>query len=345
MTGKGANQSSRSESARIRWLKVILGNVLAVACLVWVIYHVHPQQLLNGVKRLRWYMALAAIAIDQSSFLLQAVRWQLLLRPVARIHFKDAVKAVYVGLFTNDVLPMRVGELIRAHMISQEYSVKMSEVVPSIMVERMFEGVWLALGIGLSAIFISLPGYLETGAEAFFGIIVLLVAGFLYFVFREEKALEAGEEPHHKGKVRIFIDEIAIGLRKIGLSAIFMLALGITLVMLTAQAMAVWLVIHAYDLPLPVWEGIVVYLILRVGIVIPSAPGNLGTYQFFVVVGLQLFGIARSIATGFSFVIFVILSGPMWVAGFFAMTRSGLTMFRLRREASDFMEREPMDED
>jgi hypothetical protein len=77
--------------------------------------------------------------------------------------------------------------------------------------------------------------------------------------------------------------------------------------------------------------------VLRVGIIIPSAPANIGTYQFFTAVGLQLFGIARSIATGFSFVAFFILSGPMWLIGFWAMSRSGMTLFRLKREAIDFM--------
>jgi glycosyltransferase 2 family protein len=337
------SDSDRLENSKVRWLKVALSNMLAIICLIWVVYHVHPETLWSGIKRLRWPLVIAAIAADQFSFVLQALRWKLLLQPVAPISFRDAIQAVYVGLFTNDVLPMRVGELVRAHMISQRYSSNFSEIVPSMMVERMFEGIWLSLGIGLTTIFLSMPRYLEKGAQIFGALIVLLIGGFLYFVFREEKALQAGKPRDHIGKIRTFVDEIAIGLRRIGITGIFCLALGVTLGLLAFQALAMWLVIHAYDLPLPPWEGFVVYLVLRVGIIIPSTPANIGTYQFFTSVGLQMFGIARSIATGFSFVSFFVLSGPMWLIGFFAMSRSGMTLFRLKREAFNFMEGKPPD--
>jgi glycosyltransferase 2 family protein len=44
------------------------------------------------------------------SYVVQAVRWQLLLEPVGRIRLLEAAQAIFVGLFTNEVLPMRAGE-------------------------------------------------------------------------------------------------------------------------------------------------------------------------------------------------------------------------------------------
>jgi hypothetical protein len=46
------------------------------------------------------------------------------------------------------------------------------------------------------------------------------------------------------------------GLRSIGISRFLFMALGLSLVMLCLQALAFWLVMLAYELPLPYWAGV-----------------------------------------------------------------------------------------
>jgi len=57
---------------------------------------------------------------------------------------------------------------------------------------------------------------------------------------------------------------------------------------------------RAYGLGLSFWVGAAVFLILHFGTALPNAPSNVGTYQFFTVLGLTLFGIDKTTATGFS---------------------------------------------
>jgi hypothetical protein len=51
-----------------------------------------------------------------------------------------------------------------------------------------------------------------------------------------------------------------------------------------------------------------------------------GSYQFFCVLGLTLFGVNKNIAAGFSFVVFAILTVPLWVLGMLALSRTGMTL-------------------
>jgi glycosyltransferase 2 family protein len=348
MDQQNENNPESQDSLKARWLKAILGNLLAAACLAWAIYHVHPQQLWHGVRQLEWPVVLAAIALDQFSFVLQGVRWRFLLQPVAPVRLACTVQAIYVGLFTNDVLPMRIGELIRAHLVSRWYSANLSAIIPSMVLERLFEGVWLALGIGFATMLLPLPGYVLHAAQLFGGLIIAFMLGFLYVVFRKEKELETGhphphDRRHRRFRLGIFIEQVAEGLREIGISTVFGLALAVTLGALGLQALAMWLIIDAYDLPIAVWQGIIVFLVLRVGIVIPGAPANIGTYQFFTALGLELFGVNRSVATGFSFVVFFVLSGPTWIIGFFALSRSGMTLLTLLHEAKNVVFGKPLD--
>jgi hypothetical protein len=65
---------------------------------------------------------------------------------------------------------------------------------------------------------------------------------------------------------------------------------------------------------------------------IPSAPANVGTYQFLTVLGLTLFGAEKTMATSFSIVAFVVLTIPLLLIGFAAILRIGLNLRSLRNE-------------
>ena len=90
--------------------------------------------------------------------------------------------------------------------------------------------------------------------------------------------------------------------------------------------------IVAYHFQLSLWQGVAVALIVRLGTMVPGAPSNLGTYQFFTVVGLALFGVDKVLAAGFSFVVFVVLTAPLWVIGLLAFGHSGLSLSDLRKQ-------------
>lgn len=82
----------------------------------------------------------------------------------------------------------------------------------------------------------------------------------------------------------------------------------------------------AYHIPLSIWQGTAVALIVRLGTMVPGPPSNIGTYQFFTVIGLSLFGVDRALAAGFSFVVFFVLTFPLWVIGTLAFLKCGLSL-------------------
>ena len=73
-------------------------------------------------------------------------------------------------------------------------------------------------------------------------------------------------------------------------------------------------------------------MVLRLGTIVPSAPANVGTYQFFCILGLMLFGVGKTAATAISMVAFVILTLPLWALGLFAVSRCGMTLASLLGE-------------
>src|SRR5208282_6538811 len=97
-----------------------------------------------------------------------------------------------------------------------------------------------------------------------------------------------------------------------------------SLLMPFCQVLALWCLMKAYGLPLTFLSVVVVLLVINLGVSLPNAPANVGSYQFFCVLGLSVFQVEKSTATGFSFFAFVMLTLPFFILGFIALIRSGL---------------------
>jgi hypothetical protein len=286
---------------------------------------------------INWWLVALAVIFDILSYVVQGLRWQQLLHTAGTITTLRTTQAVYAGLFVNEILPMRIGELVRTYLVSRWLSVKFIAIIPSVAIERFFDALWLAAGIIITALFVQLPKDFRDAVNTLGIALVILVALFLYLLVFRRKNGSAAEEKiiagwHPLRRLHYYLSTIANDIRDIGASRLFYFSLIGSGVMLIFQIIAFWLVMEAYGLNLSVWAGSAVLLLLHLGTVIPNAPSNIGTYQFFCVVGLTYFGIDKTIATGFSVVVFIILTIPLWAIGLFAIGRSGMTVKEMRQE-------------
>jgi uncharacterized protein (TIRG00374 family) len=261
------------------------------------------------------------------------------LQPVGKIGLLQAMQAIYAGLFTNEVLPMRPGEFVRSYLASQWMGASFVTILPSIIMERLFDGVWAAMGIGLAAIFAPLPEDLIDAGETFGVIIALIVALFILLVLRRPRARRSAR-PESRGllkwkplrRVAALFAQLREGLRETSRTKEFYLAFVLSLLFLAMQAITLWLIMIGYGLRLPLWVGVAVFVIVNLGTAIPNTPANVGSYQFFAVLGLTLFGVDKTSATGFSLVAFTLLTMPLLVIGFLALSRSGMSLAAIREE-------------
>ncbi len=103
-----------------------------------------------------WWIALA-VAADVSVYFWHGLRWQTLLRPVARLKYWEPVRAIYVGLFANEVLPFRAGEVLRCYLLARNPQLPLSVSLTSALIERIFDGIWLSMCIILMLRYTVIP--------------------------------------------------------------------------------------------------------------------------------------------------------------------------------------------
>jgi len=321
-----------------RAAKRIAGYTIALGCLLWVFRDVHIQPLFAAMKITYWRFLALAIVLDILTYVLQAVRWHLLLLPVGNLSAWRAAQGVYAGLFVNELAPLRLGEVVRAFLAARWLAVSFATILPSVVVERLLDALWLVFGLGLAMLFVSLPQSL-VGAGQVLGVTVLGAAAlFLWIIFGNRPQYEHNEQHSRSLQFRRIFGYFSCftrGLRDIGFSRELFLAALLSIAMLVVQVVVLWFMMRACRIHLPLVTASVVFLILRLGTTIPNAPANVGTFQFFIVVGLTFFGVDKTAATAFSIVYFGALTVPLWTLGLLAIGFSDLDLRATMRSRKD----------
>jgi uncharacterized protein (TIRG00374 family) len=324
------------------WLLAAFGYAVSIGCLIWVLQGVDFQTVIDDVRALHWGWVAFGIVADIGVYIYQAFRWNLLLRPVARPSLWKSVQAIYVGLFSNEVLPLRPGELIRSYLQARWSSVPFSVAFSSAIIERIFDGIWLVVVFVLltaspTSAGAAMPHKMVDLAKAL-GVVVVACTGALALVmFWKQRAHAALPKTRWGAKLRVLIDDLHI----MGRSRSFYYAALASLPYLLVQVIPVYALIQAYDLDLGLIPALVVLVIWRLATVIPQAPGNIGPSQAALVLALKLFGVSKTTSTGLSLVTWGVVTLPLLFVGFIALTLTDAKLGDLRDRAKEHAKAPP----
>jgi len=312
------------------WLAPVAGYVLSLACLIWVFQGVDLRAILRDFAALDWRWVSLAVASDIFVYVWQAVRWNLLLKPVGQPTLGRSVLAIYVALFTNEVLPLRPGEfLVRPYLQARWSKIPFSVVLSSIIIERVFDGVWLVLALWLTTMFIPLPGFLVQGTWLLGMVVVWMCVMLGLIMFHRQKARSAVPATRWGAKLRVLVDDLHL----MGQSPYLYWALAASLPYLLLQVVPIYALMQGYGMGLSLGPAMVLLVVLRLGTLVPQAPGNVGAFQAVTVKALGWFGFDKTTAVGFSVMIWAVITLPLLVAGFVALALTGMKFNVLRQEA------------
>lgn len=325
-------QNGAQERSRV---PLILGYGLAVVCLVWLLRDFHIVKAMRQMAEADWRWVLLGMAFDVLSYIIQAIRWKFLLTPFGRVRLTRAIRSVYAGLFANLVFPLRPGEFLRSYLISNSEGISIGKVLGSVGVERLIDLVIATASLGFVSLFVELPRKFKSAADTL-GIVTLFVVAIivvliLYLEFRLGKHQEIEPAGRHlPGKIM----RALTGLHAMGTAPSFYPAVLTSVAMPACQVFALWSMMKSYGLGLSFMACVVVLLVINLGVSLPNAPANFGSYPFFCALGVSVFGVDKTTAAGFSIFAFIALTFPFVFLGFAALLRSGMTLRSMREKVT-----------
>jgi hypothetical protein len=246
------------------------------------------------------------------------------------VPFLQAVEAIYVGLFANEVVPLRAGELIRCFLLSKSTEIPLSVTFASAVIERIFDGVWLMACFFFTLHMGRLPGVLVKGGYVL-GVLIVICSCILgYAMYAKKQSMDLLFGMSWPRWFNTLIEDLHL----IGHSRYLYYAFFISGIYIFAQMLPIYALVQANKLDVPWTASFTMMVLLRLSSVVPQAPGNLGSFQWVTFRTLVMFGLAAGHAKRFSLILWAVVTIPLIVIGFIALALEGINMSHLHKEAT-----------
>ncbi len=170
-----------------RW-HLWVGIAISVVMLLFFYQQLEPGELKGLLADANYLYLIPAVVLYFVGVLFRAYRWRYLLSPLRRFPVHRLYPVVIVGYTANNLLPMRLGELVRSYHLARQENFSTSAALGSVAVERVFDGLTLVAVIAVTAPWLLLMGQFSDGAGVSQSTAILLAVavgavfgGFLFF--------------------------------------------------------------------------------------------------------------------------------------------------------------------
>ena len=301
---------------KFRDWRFLLGLVISVVALFFVFYKVKWQEFLEQIQSVKLGWIFIGAVIFTASLGIRAILWKTLLTRVAEreARYSDCFAYFMIGYAANNVLPLRLGEIVRAYYISREEKLRFSKVIAVTAVERLFDLLGLMCFVvvltAFTSILVDIPPFIRTGMVVVEIAAVVILMAFVVLAFFETEFISLRRVLSRILPARL-IDKgfgvivlFAVGLRSLfsvkAISTVLILSLlAWCLVILDA-----YMYIHAFSFELdqPLLAAMLLVTVANLGAIVPSSPGALGVAHSMFTISLLACGVALEPAVAFAVV-------------------------------------------
>jgi uncharacterized protein (TIRG00374 family) len=252
------------------------------------------------IKNANLYWITLAMLIFVSSFFVRTIRWYFLLLPLKKIGVFRSFHFLIFGFFMNNVLPLRLGEFVRAKIAGERLQISRSGVFATVVIERLIDIIVFIICFFLIAIFVDIPQWLKNTflmCALIFGTITIV----LFFMSKKkEEFLRLISKIKLSKKILDIImsmfSKFTTGLCFFDNWRVILKVFILSFFVWVVEAYSYMLFFKAFGVDISVMQAIFVIVVIGVGVIIPTAPGYIGAVEFMGVVALGVFGIEQSVA-------------------------------------------------
>ena len=265
----------------------------------WAFRDTHWAEQWASLRAANYAWVLPYIVILLLIHLCRTARWGALLASQERVRFRALNDASAIGFMMLLVLPFRLGEFARPFLIAQRSNIRRSAAMTSVVLERIADGVFVALLLRGLLFFVhgeTTPVRLARyGANAMF---LIFFGGFLFLLFaawNHDRAvgLVRGTlgrlSPSMGDRASAVVDSFVGALKQRHRPGEVVAFLAWTLLYWALNGFGMWVLMRAFPFQLSLFQSYVAMGLVVVGVMIPAAPGMVGTFQAAVKLGLSIF--------------------------------------------------------
>ena len=321
-----------------RVVQLLLGAGVSALCVWLSMKDVHVAEVMAALRGANGLGFVMVMAITLLGFWLRAFRWRYFIEAGRPLSQASLFSATMIGFMANNVLPFRLGEFIRPWALARRERLPKTTLLATVVVERTVDMLTLLGIFGVTMVIHPIAESTDAGRLVQWGarVLVALCVALTLFVIAVERNRALAKSVVRfvtsplpgDGRERAarMLEHFLEGLgsfRDLGrLSVVFAISFAMFLCFAWALAVSLW----SLGITLPWYAGLVLLVITAIGIMVPAAPGYIGTLNIACTAGLALFGVGKAQSVPFSWFYFFSQWLPITAVGLIYLNREGLSL-------------------
>jgi uncharacterized protein (TIRG00374 family) len=261
------------------------------------------------------------------AFVIRVIRWQAILSPIKKMGISRLSSSFLIGLMVNNILPARIGELARAYVLGEKEKVSKSLIFATIVLERILDTLSV-FAILVCLLFISrIPENIKKTGLFIFGACLLIL--IFLFLLKTHKSWTIKKVERISLKLSKIVESFSEGLSALSSKKRFLLLIFYSILSWLITGLAIHFLLLSIGICLGLHIAYFVLVMTVIGVMIPAAPGYIGTYHYFCILALQIAGQDKALAASFSILSYLVSFIPTTLAGIACLFLEGLSLSKI----------------
>ncbi len=263
-------------------IRAAIGAAISVTAIWLVLRSVDVGRALEVLRTadINWIGLMAAcIVVDLA---VRALRWQRLVAPIGHVRYPSMLAYLLVGYLANNVLPARIGELVRSHYLGDREGLSRTTTLGTVVVERVVDFVVVVAIASAAIIVLSVRGIVASVVLVGVAVAGLLAAAVTVGIaaHRLPGAERIAAAAERWPKVHELAGKLRGGLAVAGRPRTLAEALLLSVVAWGATVLAFAAAGQAIGVELTIGQASLLASGVALATAIPAGPANLGTFEF-----------------------------------------------------------------
>jgi len=316
-----------------RWILVGVGVAVSAAALAFLAGTLDLESVVEILGRVDLRMVLAALAFVVVELAVRARRWSVILprnRRGQRVGALRLIPSLLVGYLGNAVLPARLGEPIRAAVVSRRDGIGLPEALGSVILERVIDVATLGAIAVVATLLADTEPWATQMAVAAAGIaavalVLLLTIGVLPFV-RIAANVFGGDGSAMRSRALGSLERFGSIIGGRDRAPVILAAVGYSAVAWLLDGLIFLVLATSLGIDLHYTEALVVSAVTVLSTAIPAAPGFVGTFELAGVAGAAAVGIPPTEGLALAVLVHVATLGTLAAGGVLSIPLLGMDL-------------------
>lgn len=323
------------------WIQATAGIVISLALLCWAASSVDFEKALGALSEVNYPLYAVSMLFYLGTVAVRAALVKVLLGFNERVTYRSTFTNLILGYFANNILPLKVGELVRTGLITREAGMPFWTGLSALIIERSMDLAMILLMAVAVSFTLPLPAEVVLSVRLVGAGLLAMYLCFVLLAVARKRGWRAHERmlgllpgPLGPWAVRT-LEQFATGLGALSSPSGFVKTVSLVVLFWVVAVSGWYLRLRAFGLAESPVVAPFVVVIVGLGVSVPSAPSYAGVMHAVVVFALGTFGIESDRSFPFAVFLHAVDFVFMGILGLSVMTAKSLTLAKLKQAARD----------